>query len=51
MDNQTLHFLGKNQEFLKNLSYVIKNIDGTEKEYSFFDIRQMMIPLVQAFTT
>lgn len=50
MDNQTLHSLGKNQEFLNNLFYVIKNTDGTAKEYSLFDIRQMMIPSVQGFT-
>ena len=51
MDNQTLHSLGNNPEFIHNLFYVIKNIDGTIKEYSLFDIRQMMIPSLQGFAT
>ncbi len=51
MDNQTLHSLGNNQELLNNLFYVIKNIDGTTRQYSLFDIRQMMTPSVQEFTT
>lgn len=49
MDNQTLHSLGKSQEFLSNSSYVIKNNDGTAREYSLFDIRQMLICSARGF--
>ena len=49
MDNQTLHSLGNNQELVNNLFYVIKNADGTSKQYSLFDIRQMLVSSVQGF--
>lgn len=51
MDNQTLHVLGQNQEFLDNLYYSIKGSDGITREYTLADIRQMLIPSIQGFQT
>lgn len=49
MDNQTLHSLGKNQELLNTIFYVIKDTAGIAKEYSLFDIQQMLVPSCQGF--
>lgn len=49
MDNQTLHFLGNNQEFLNNVLYLIQDSSGTTKQYSLLDIRQMLVPSIQGF--
>jgi ribonucleoside-diphosphate reductase alpha chain len=50
VDNQALHALGQNQDFLNNSRYSIKNYDGMEKVYTLFDIRQMIVPATQGFS-
>jgi ribonucleoside-diphosphate reductase alpha chain len=51
VDNQTLHSLGTDQELLNNLLYVIKDNTGKTKEYSLFDIRQMLVRSIQGFSS
>lgn len=49
MDNQTLHSLSTNQDILGAVFYLIKDDNGVTKEYSLFDIRQMLIPSTKGF--
>ncbi|OGB86175.1 ribonucleoside-diphosphate reductase subunit alpha [candidate division TM6 bacterium RIFCSPHIGHO2_12_FULL_38_8] len=51
MDNQTLHSLGNNQEFLNNFFYEVKDHTGIIKKYSLTDISLMLVPSMQGFSS
>ncbi len=48
MDNQALYAVGKNKELLTSI-YSIKGADNILKEYTLFDIHQMLASSIQGF--
>ena len=49
MDNQVLYGIGKSKDLLTSVYYSIKGADNILKEYTLFDIHQMLAPSIQGF--
>jgi ribonucleoside-diphosphate reductase alpha chain len=50
VDNQIVSGLSKNSELLNSSLYAIKDHDGLVKDYTLYDIAQMLIPSAQGFS-